>query len=325
MYTRSRAREVNEDLAIVLISTHGGIGLRYTDDGTTLMCPMTDFTKFIDTFQVPTTQDGSLVTIYKFSATSPGVCNVVDETYTNLLTTFIKSRSRDIISPELFVDEIKRFYRPLHESVIQLDRSEREAELSVKERYVKRITGEHTILPFERKILGYSSRNLNYEIFRSGQIVANKLFCRTEKELAGVKEGSHDFTIKVLNISDNDIFDELVFDVSETPSTDGIDRVSSAMMSRLVDYLVYELNKKNIIIIDLTCSTFDVSSGDKGKISDRTQRRIAREIKTSGLFGGKSNKTRHNRGKTIKYKKTLRNKKSKRNRSRNKNKNRNRK
>ena len=287
MYTRSRAREVNEDLAVVLISTHGGIGLRYTDEENTLMCPISDVTKFIDTFEIPRTRDGLDVNIFKFSATSPGICNVVDESYTNLLTDFIKSRTRNIINPDTFVEELRHFYRPLHEDVIRLDISEREAELNKEERRLKRLRGEQTITPFERKILGYSSRNLNYEKFKSGQIIANKLFCRTDKELEGVKEASSDFTIKVLNMNDDDIFDELVFDVSETPSADGTDRVSSAMMSRLIEYLVFELNKKNIIIIDLTCSSFDISSRDIEKISGRTQRRVAREIRTTGLFGGK--------------------------------------
>lgn len=327
--TRSRLRR--EDLAIVFISTHGGIGLRYSDRGATLTCPEADFTTFIDTFQVPTAKDGSEVTIYNLSATSTGVCNVVEEKYTNLLARFIQSRSGDVVDPEAFVRELQEFYGPLQRDVIRIDRAEREAE--------SRRVDERSIIatPLERNIVGYQSRCLNHEIFTSGDTMPNKLFVRSDKEIEGVAEGSHDFTIKVLNVSDGDIFDELVFDIGQTRLEDGsIDNIYSTLTSILIDYLVTKLNKKNIVIMDLSCSSFDISPSDREKISQKTQRRIARKLRSqldadvaarfeiaehasisrtskrkNPLSGGKTKKRRHIRHKTVKHKKTLRNKKSK--------------
>lgn len=309
MFTRSQSSQ--RDLAVVLISTHGGIGLRYSDDGSTLLSPSAHFPKFIDTFQVPSSRDGSNVIIRNFTATSTGVCNVVDEDYTNLLAEFIKrgSRTRDVLDPDAFIREIYEFYKPLHEDVIIMD---------TKEKAAARDPGARSdIMPaFDKNVVGYRTRGLNYKTYNSGDEIPNKLFVRTDAELEGRKRkgtpDSHDFTIKVLNVSDADIFDQLVFDIGRTPlETGGTTAMYTAPMSRLIDYLVYELNKKNIIIIDLTCSSFDISPADRARISERTQRRIARELAVTGRPRG-GYKRKSNTRKI--YNKKL-NKRSKRNKS----------
>jgi hypothetical protein len=319
--TRSEAEIESKNLAVVLISTHGGIGLRHSvyrvPDISTLSaaqsrqtrasaaaavraatedirvsCPLSkaNTLEFIDTFDVPKTRDESDVTIYKLTATSPGICNLVDETYTTLLTQFIKSRSNDLSvlqNPENFVRQIRDFYAPMHEDVLMLETKEAEEALTKEERRRRQLIGIKPSQPFERSIWGHSSRNLNIQRYISGDTMPNKLFCRTDSEIEGVGEGKNDFTIKVLNVNDEDIFDEITFDIS--PGVDG--NVYSTMMSILVDYLVTTLGRKNIIIVDLTCSSFDISSADKPLISERTQRRVARELYEKKLFGGKYRRT----------------------------------
>jgi undecaprenyl pyrophosphate synthase len=90
---------------------------------------------------------------------------------------------------------------------------------------------------------------------------------------------------------------------------------SSVFLDEIVTFL-HDKGVKNIILIDLSCSSFD---DEYNEIDDRTVRLLQRELLSKGLHGGKK-KTRRVRktgkkkrtktkGKKIKGKKTRRNNK----------------
>ena len=146
--------------------------------------------------------------------------------------------------------------------------------------------------PHDMLIYEHGDIGLNIAHYRTGDTMIDKTLFRSEYE-AETGEGI-DYFIRVFSNSDyDDIFDEIAL------PHDTEEDIYYTNMSLLLSHIISGLGKKNIIIIDLTCSTFEDKPATNELITERIQRNAGRKLVKLGLWGGKK-KRRHY--KTRKYK-----------------------
>jgi hypothetical protein len=297
------------ETVILAVTTHGEILTFITADR--MHAPVT--------FELP---EG--MSLKKVSAVAPGVCNIMhtmdaDEYIQDiinwvktlkpkeLLTEDIGSEVASYLREEDYENEYIPISRKIHDNrrkknrkFTQNDEDEDEDEDKELVRYLDNWNKNYKQGSYSNPAKRLRSSTINPPKTR----VLNKIYARENS--TEQFEGVWDFQIIALNVVGYpDIMREI-----EGRSHKGS---SSVFLDEIVNFL-HDKGVKNIILIDLSCSSFD---DEYNEMDDRTVRLLQRELLSKGLHGGKK-KTRRVRktvkrtktkGKKTKVKKTRRNNK----------------
>jgi hypothetical protein len=287
------------ETVILAVTTHGEIPTFITADR--MHAPVT--------FELP---EG--MTLKKVSAVAPGVCNIMHtidaDEYIQSIIDWVKTLkpkellTEDIgseVSSYLREEDYENEYIPISRQIQRFKRKQnRKISLADED---DDVPGKEYIQYLDNWNKGYKKGDYYNPVkrLRSSTInppktrVLNKIYARRND--SEQFEGVWDFQIIALNVVGYpDIMREI-----EGRSHKGS---SSVRLDEIVKFL-HDKGVKNIILIDLSCSSFDDEYND---MDDRTVRLLQRELLSKGLHGGKK-KTRRVR-KTVK-KTTTKGKKTK--------------
>jgi len=277
---------MNDENAIIQVTTHGIIPLN--DKGEP------------ELFKLPPG-----MTLIKMSAVTPGVCNFLESnisyyttsTILKNMTSINRLLNHEATSGEPLSETSKQYFNSLANLFRNGDT------LQVKEiasRVQSRLSqGVKTFVdPDEVDYFHTLDRNYVLTLFKDEQLVANKLYERSDKEFFGVQPGdpdskTHTWDFKV-NRLDQPGQPDLMMVINTRPvSSSKVSAISDVSLKELLFYL-HRTGVKNVIIFDFSCSAF---SSDE-ELVDTTTRVLRRGL--AGYYGGKNKKTRKQR----KYRKT---------------------
>lgn len=291
---------------VLAVTTHGIIPTFITADRT--HAPIT--------FELP---EG--MTLKKVSAVAPGVCNIMDTIDANeyiqdiinwvktlkpkeLLTEDIGSEVASYLREEDYENEylpisreIQDYRRKKNRKFAQNDDEDEDKDLV---RYLDNWNKNYKQGSYSNPAKRLRSSTKNPPTTR----VLNKMYAR-ENSTEQFK-GVWDFQIIALNVVG---YPDIMREIEGRSHKDS----SSVFLDEIVTFL-HDKGVKNIILIDLSCSSFD---DEYNEIDDRTVRLLQRELLSKGLHGGKK-KTRRLRRKTKTVKKKRTKTKGKKTRRNNK-------
>jgi hypothetical protein len=281
------------ETVILAVTTHGEIPTFITADR--MHAPVT--------FELP---EG--MTLKKVSAVAPGVCNIMhtmdaDEYIQDIINWVKTLKPKELLTEDigsevasyLREEDYENEYIPISRQIQRFKRKQnRKISLADDD---DDVPGKEYIQYLDNWNKGYKKGDYSNPAkrLRSSTInppktrVLNKIYARRND--SEQFEGVWDFQIIALNVVGYpDIMREI-----EGRSHKGS---SSVFLDEIVKFL-HNKGVKNIILIDLSCSSFDDEYDD---MDDRTVRLLQRELLSKGLHGGKK-KTRRVR-KTVKKTKT---------------------
>jgi hypothetical protein len=293
---------------VLAVTTHGIISTFITADRT--HAPIT--------FELP---EG--MTLKKVSAVAPGVCNIMDtidaDEYIQDIINWVKTLKPKELLTEDIGSEVASYLREedYENEYLPISREIQDYRRKKNRRFSQNYDEDE-----DKELVRYLDNwNKNYKQgsysnpvkrLRSSTknpprtTVLNKMYAR-ENSTEQFK-GVWDFQIIALNVVG---YPDIMREIEGRSHKDS----SSVFLDEIVTFL-HDKGVKNIILIDLSCSSFD---DEYNGIDDRTVRLLQRELLSKGLHGGKK-KTRRVRktgkkkrtktkGKKIKGKKTRRNNK----------------
>lgn len=290
------------ETVILAVTTHGTIPTIITADRT----------RNASTFELP---EG--MTLKKVSAVAPGVCNIMhtmdaDEYIEDIINWAKTLKPRELLKPEigsevasyLKEEDYENEYIPILKQIQRFKRKQnRKISLTREE---DDVPGKEYIQYLDNWNKGYKKGEYSNPVkrLRSSIInppktrVLNKIYARENS--TEQFEGVWDFQIIALNVLG---YPDIMREMTGRSHKDS----SMLTLEEIVKFL-HDKGVKNIIIIDLSCSSFDDQYDD---IDDRTVRILQRELLSKGLHGGKKKikKIRTNRrrkSKKSKGKKTRR-------------------
>lgn len=258
------------------------------------------------TFELP---EG--MTLKKISAVAPGVCNIMhtmdaDEYIEDIINWVKTLKPRELLNADigsevatyLKDEDYENEYIPISRQMQSIKQKQN--------RKISRNEDEEDAVPDKELVRYLDNWNKGYKKgdysnpakrLRSSTInpprtrVLDKLYARENS--TEQFEGVWDFQIIALNVLG---YPDIMREMTGRSHKDS----SMVTLEEIVKFLHYTKGVKNIIIIDLSCSSFD---DEYDEIDDRTLRLLQRELLSKGLHGGKKKK-KIRRSRTIKRKRT---------------------
>ena len=264
------------DNAVIQITTHGNVMLKHS-----LMDPAE--------FVVP--NDMTLIYI---SVAAPGVCNLLtSETSYEYRRTIMENlndinNKLNLITDDTDLKELETYFK-------EFSRPFRNRDTVVE---YNPLIKEKNRNPFDTEFVYTFDRTYDVTIYKSGDIIRNKIYSRRDKETL-FKPSYFDYKI---NMFSNSGTSDLMIDLSgKIPNAN----TPSSMSQTTLQHLLFFLKKqgiKNVVIFDFSCSLFDMDGKDVEK--PREIRSIRRDIikekeeltkkRNRNTIGESSSKTQRN-------------------------------
>jgi hypothetical protein len=267
---------MNDENAIIQVTTHGIIPLN--DKGEP------------ELFKLPPG-----MTLIKMSAVTPGVCNFLESnisyyttsTILKNMTSINRLLNHEATSGEPLSETSKQYFNSLANLFRNGDTLQvKEIASRVQSRLSQSV--KTFVDPDEVDYFHTLDRNYVLTLFKDEQLVANKLYERSDKEFFGVQPGdpdskTHTWDFKV-NRLDQPGQPDLMMVINTRPvSRSKVSAISDVSLKELLFYL-RGTGVKNVIIFDFSCSAF---SSDE-ELVDTTTRVLRRGL--AGYYGGKNKK-----------------------------------
>jgi hypothetical protein len=238
------------DNAVIQITTHGNVMLTHS-----LMDP--------SEFVVPDN-----MTLIYISVAAPGVCNLLtSETSYEYRRTIMENlndinNKLNLITDDTDLKELETYFKDFSRPFRNRD--------TVME--YNPLIKEKNRNPFDTEFVYTFDRTYNVTIYKSGDIIRNKIYSRRDKETL-FKPSYFDYKINMFSNSDTS---DLMIDLSgKIPNAN----TPSSMSQTTLQHLLFFLKKqgiKNVVIFDFSCSVFDIDGKDVEK--PREIRSIRRDI-----------------------------------------------
>ena len=221
--------------AIITVTTHGEFIL---DDNTGQT----------STFQVPNEMN-----IIYMNSVAPGVCNYVDSNtmkiYNDVITSILENinNALNLLTPNVTEDTlqlVKKEFFDLNKNLSIVDK---------KFRFDKYSRDKNITDPDITEYVNAFDRSHSVQFYKSGERINNKTFIRKDYELL-TSTDMIDFRINMLSKYGND---DLMTEINQyNPSIMNQPQHESRItLEELLTYLS-QLNIKNVLIFDFTCSSF---------------------------------------------------------------------
>ena len=281
------------ETVVLLITTHGTF---YTVD---------EYQQDVTYFDLP-----SDTTLKRVLVSTPGVCNLLSDSDTDRFAKMISESMNGLLNDnnetqdqtiKEILDSIEKYdMSTLHETQIEFKK------LKQKQKQTNgNISEENTsLLEDYENYLRHFDNSFNFNIFKSGEHVADKFYTRDDLEAGG-----NNWVIKVIGSSKPELQGMDLMTHLSPPTEESND--SSITLEEIVDFLKKEHNVETIIIFDFSCSV--ILTEDFKKPSDRATRRFRRNFiqLTEGSRKGSREKKLTMGGKTKKRRIVKKNKKNK--------------
>ena len=231
---------------------------------------------------------------------TPGVCNLLSDADTVRFAEMIRISLDGLINVNN--ETQNKTINEILGSIKKCDMSAlHETQSAVKNLKQKQIKGnineeDTSLLEDYKNYLTHLGNSFNFNIFESGQYMADKVYSRDNLE-----EGDNYWVIKVIGSSKPelqgmDLMTHLNLPTEESDETSESDKTSILTLQEIVDFLEKN-NVKTIIIFDLSCSV--LYTPDFKTLSKRAESRLrrgmilptkGREVPNKLIMGGKTKK-----------------------------------